>query len=91
MTAAPHIEPTVTIKFFASLRESLGTDEVTAPLSEGATVADLIHALTARGAPWDSLEGDRPVLAAVNQAMVKPSHTLSPGDEVALFPPVTGG
>lgn len=91
MTAAPQPELTVTVKFFASLRESLGTDELTAPLPDGATVADLIGVLASRGAPWNCLEGDRPVLAAVNQTMVKPAHLLKPGDEVALFPPVTGG
>ncbi|WP_148861465.1 molybdopterin converting factor subunit 1 [Marinobacter fonticola] len=91
MTDVPQSDPTVTVKFFARLRESLGTDELTLPLREGATVADLIGDLATRGAPWDILEGDRPVLAAVNQTMVKPLHPLSPGDEVALFPPVTGG
>ncbi|WP_227500174.1 molybdopterin converting factor subunit 1 [Marinobacter nanhaiticus] len=91
MSASPQAEPTITVKFFASLRERLGTDELTAPLSAGATVADLIGTLAEQGTPWDSLKGDRPLLVAVNQAMVKPSHPLKPGDEVALFPPVTGG
>ena len=91
MSASPQAEPTITIKFFASLRERLGMDELTAPLPEGATVADLIGTLSERGAPWDTLKSDRPILVAVNQAMAKPSHPLKPGDEVALFPPVTGG
>lgn len=87
-TASP---TTVTVRFFARLRELLDTDELTVPVPEGGTVADLITALAARGAPWDELTGDQPVMIAVNQTMARPSSPLTAGDEVALFPPVTGG
>lgn len=73
---------TVTIKFFASLRERVQQDEVRLPTP--ATVADAW--LAAVGTP-------RPanILAAVNHEYVGFEHPLKPGDEVAFFPPVTGG
>ncbi|MEQ5836645.1 molybdopterin converting factor subunit 1 [Marinobacter sp. NFXS9] len=82
---------TVTVKFFARLRETLQTDELELPISTQGTVADVIGSLASRGAPWDVLQGEQPVMIAVNQTMARPTQPLSPGDEVALFPPVTGG
>ncbi|WP_111493786.1 molybdopterin converting factor subunit 1 [Marinobacter bohaiensis] len=82
---------TVTIKFFARLRETLDTDSLDLPVESGTTVADLIRTLASRGSPWDTLDGDRSVMIAVNQTMARPSQPVSAGDEVALFPPVTGG
>ncbi|WP_165856234.1 molybdopterin converting factor subunit 1 [Marinobacter sp. JSM 1782161] len=82
---------TVTIKFFARLRETLDTDSLDLPVDSETTVADLIRTLASRGAPWDTLDGDRSVMIAVNQTMARPSQPVSAGDEVALFPPVTGG
>ncbi|WP_203143647.1 molybdopterin converting factor subunit 1 [Marinobacter mangrovi] len=82
---------TVTVKFFARLRETLQTDELELPISTQGTVSDVIESLASRGAPWDVLQGDQPVMIAVNQTMARPTQPLSPGDEVALFPPVTGG
>ncbi|TBW58198.1 molybdopterin converting factor subunit 1 [Marinobacter halodurans] len=81
----------VTVKFFARLRETLQTDELELPIGEQATVAEVIDTLARRGAPWDVLKGEQPVMIAVNQTMARPAHTLEPGDEIALFPPVTGG
>jgi molybdopterin synthase sulfur carrier subunit len=46
----------------------------------------------ARGGVWaTALAQGRPIRVAVNQEMAEPSTTLRPGDEVAFFPPVTGG
>ncbi len=82
---------TVTVRFFARLREQLDTDSVAVPISEPATVADVLKTLADRGGVWAELCADSRVMIAVNQAMAKTTTPLKPRDEVAFFPPVTGG
>ena len=84
-------EPTLTVRLFARLREELGTESLTLPASEHQTVADLLTQLASRGGVWTQLTDGQPVMVAVNQTMAKPSSPVQPGDEVAFFPPVTGG
>lgn len=81
----------VQLRFFASLREALGAHcELVLP--EGATVAQARDALIARGAPFEqALARGKAVRAARNQTMCDESVSLSAGDELAFFPPVTGG
>ncbi len=83
----------VNLVFFASLREQVGTaaEQMELP-GEVATVAALRAHLMARGGAWQSaLAGNRALRIAVNQEMAQPATPLKPGDEVAFFPPVTGG
>ena len=83
----------VRVLFFAALREQLGTpgEEVEVPAGV-ATVAALRSHLRARGGAYGKAFGGKALVrAAVNQDMVQPSAPLKPGDEVAFFPPVTGG
>lgn len=75
--------------FFAAYRDLLGTSELTVELEEGATVADLVAALRARGAPFDGLPTEPAV--AVNRSYAHMAESLDPGDEVAFIPPVAGG
>ncbi len=75
----------VTIKFFASLREQFGGPEVTLESVTGQTVADVWTAAT-DGAPMPPK-----VRAAVNLEYVDNDHRVAEGDEIAFFPPVTGG
>lgn len=84
-------QATVTVRFFARLREQLDTDSLTLPIDNTTTVADVLTALAARGGVWQELDGERPVMVAVNQAMAKTETPLKAQDEVAFFPPVTGG
>jgi molybdopterin synthase sulfur carrier subunit len=82
---------TVQLKFFASLREKLGAGEALA-LPEASTVAAAREALRARGGPHaDALAPGRAVRSALNQKMCAESTVLVDGDELAFFPPVTGG
>lgn len=82
----------VQVLFFASLREAVGTAALTAELSASlSSVGDLRNHLAARGGDWLALGPGRAVRAAVNQDMVGSDHVLRDGDEVAFFPPVTGG
>ena len=83
----------VTLLYFASLRERLGCsrEQVALPAAS-ATVATLLEHLRARDARWsEALGSAQPWRVAVNQRMADPATPLKPGDEVAFFPPVTGG
>lgn len=77
--------------YFARLREvfGLGAEEFDLP---GGTVADLLDRLRARGGDWArELAQDRAFRVAVNQDVAGPDTPLADRDEVAVFPPVTGG
>ena len=83
----------VKVLYFAALREQLGTsgEEIELPGGVG-TVAALRAHLRGRGGAWQAaLAEAKLVRAAVNQDMAQPSAAIKAGDEVAFFPPVTGG
>jgi molybdopterin synthase sulfur carrier subunit len=79
--------------YFAWLRERIGrAEEELAPPAEVATVARLIEWLKSRGPGYEAAFADlRVVRVAVNQDYVAADHPVRPGDEIAFFPPVTGG
>jgi molybdopterin synthase sulfur carrier subunit len=79
--------------YFAWLRTKIGrAEEVVDPPPEVTTVAALVDWLRSRGPQFaDALKDRAVVRIAVNQDYVGWDHELRPGDEVALFPPVTGG
>ena len=83
----------VKILYFASLREQVGkgSEEIELPV-DIATLGALRAHLTARGGAWQtSLAETRLVRMAINQDMVPASSVINTGDEIAFFPPVTGG
>ena len=81
----------IRVLFFASLRDRLGVAKLDVA-DVPADVAALRQQLAAKGEAWELMfDSDRPVLAAVNQAMASNDTPLSDGDEVGFFPPVTGG
>lgn len=82
----------IKILYFARLRESLGIAEESADVSDGISIADLMALLAARGGQWQQeFDGCKPLRAAVNQTLVANDVRIHAGDEVAFFPPVTGG
>ena len=83
----------LTLLYFASLRERLGKSREEVPLPPGApTVASLVEQLRARDARWtEAFAPGRTWRVAVNQRMADAATRLEAGDEVAFFPPVTGG
>lgn len=82
----------LTVLYFASVREKLGLAAEELPLPAGVQdVAGLVHYLGQRGGGWESLAGIRNLRCAVNQQMVAFKAPIKEGDEVAFFPPVTGG
>lgn len=79
--------------YFAWLRQKIGTEseEVALP-DEVGDVAGLIAWLKGRGDNYaEALKDEKVIKVAVNQAYARPSTALKDSDEVALFPPVTGG
>jgi molybdopterin converting factor subunit 1 len=79
--------------YFAWLKAKTGiAEEELTPPPEVATVADLLAWLATRGPGHAAALADLSALrVAVNQEYAKPGDPVGPGDEVALFPPVTGG
>lgn len=83
----------VKVLYFARLREALGTasEELALP-AKASTLEDVRALLLARGGAWsEELAPTRRVRVAVNQIMADEHTEVSDGDEVAFFPPVTGG
>ena len=79
------------VLYFARLRERFGLAEETLDFG-GATAADLVAHLQARGGVWaDELAAGRAFRVAVNQDVVTLDAPLADRAEVAIFPPVTGG
>ena len=81
------------ILYFASLAETLGLKSEQIELSADCkTTADLVQLLIARGEPFAGAFGGKTrVLVAINQEMSDPDASISNIDEIAFFPPVTGG
>jgi molybdopterin synthase sulfur carrier subunit len=81
------------ILYFASLAETLGLkSEVLELPDECKTATDLAALLRTRGEPFASaFDGKTRLLIAINQEMCDPGDEISNADEIAFFPPVTGG
>ena len=76
----------ISVKYFASLRELLGSPGTTLDVGDDISVNEL----------WQSIISEHDVefenvMMTVNHEYVKPEYRLQSGDEVAFFPPVTGG
>jgi sulfur-carrier protein len=77
-------EMTITIKYFAGLSERLGRREDQVVMGSGRTVKEVWHAVNAEALPTN-------ILIAVNMEYAHPETQVQDGDEVAFFPPITGG
>ncbi|CAG9296784.1 MoaD/ThiS family protein [Celerinatantimonas diazotrophica] len=80
----------ITIRLFARLREQIGQPLLQWELSEPMTIRALLDALITDDFRWQTLT-ETEVLCAVNHQQVTFEQVLKSGDEVAFFPPVTGG
>ena len=81
-----------TLLYFARLRETFGIERERVALPSPASVAGLLDALRKRGGVWAAeLAPGRAFRVAVNQRIAGADTPLAAADEVALFPPVTGG
>ncbi|MFC3123143.1 molybdopterin converting factor subunit 1 [Agaribacter flavus] len=79
------------VKFFASLRETLDCAEIEIDLPENASVEDLITLLSNKNPNWHAAIQANDVLIAVNQTVCGKDTLIRNSDEIAFFPPVTGG
>lgn len=83
----------ITVLYFARLREAFGmaTEQIVLPAGVR-DLASLQELLRSRGGAWvEELADGKPVRAAVNQDMARGETLIADGDEIAFFPPVTGG
>lgn len=82
----------LTIQYFASVREALGAgnEQIELPENVG-NVAELAQHLAKRGDAWTLLLDNAQVLIAVNQTVADRSTLLTGNEEIAFFPPMTGG
>ena len=83
----------IKILYFARIKDAVNysTEEITLP-SDISTITALKNYLALRGEIWANLfNGKQVVRAAINHELVQDLATIQAGDEVAFFPPVTGG
>ncbi len=83
----------IKVLYFASLRDRIGTtsEDLELPATT-VTIKDILHILRSRKGVWaETFDAGTLVLAAINQEMAGPDQPIKNGDEVAFFPPVTGG
>jgi molybdopterin synthase sulfur carrier subunit len=83
----------ITVLYFARLKEALGTSSEAIELPTEISTLNAVRALLqARGGAWaHELQAGRAIRAAVNQDIAAADTPVKDGDEVAFFPPVTGG
>ncbi|MEE4243903.1 MAG: molybdopterin converting factor subunit 1 [Kangiellaceae bacterium] len=80
----------VKVLFFASLRDKAGCNELTLEIDNDISVDSLINQMVVANANLNDVFSGT-FLTAVNQETVELEHLVKPGDEIAFFPPVTGG
>ena len=81
----------IKVVFFAALREQLDCSELSLSLDNLTTVADIKNHLASKNNHWKKVFDNSALLSAVNHDMANNEQTVKSGDEVAFFPPVTGG
>ena len=83
----------INLRFFASVREALGSSGESVDLPEGVTTVGAVRDfLIARGGAWaEALAHERALRMAFKHVMCEPGTPVLAGGEVAFFPPVTGG
>ena len=81
----------IKVLFFAGLRDQLGTSELQLASDNNPDIASLLKNLKAQDEHWRKALDNKPLMMAVNQNMSTGNQPLRDGDEVAFFPPVTGG
>ena len=79
------------ILFFAQLKETLDCGELELQIGDMTRVSDVIQLLSEKSETWKKALSAKRLMMAVNQDLVTPQSEIKDGDELAFFPPVTGG
>ncbi len=90
MTTPADAVKSVRVLYFAALADELGREEIVELPDTIATASQLRRWLTERSAAGQLLAQEQ-IQMAVNQEIVRTCHIIRHGDEIAFFPPVTGG
>ena len=81
----------IKVVFFAALREQLNCSELTLNSENFSTVAEVKNHLANQDEQWQKTFSNGALLSALNHEMVNNEQAVTSGDELAFFPPVTGG
>lgn len=82
----------IKVLFFASFREKLNCEQLILEEGEYASLLSALKSqLAEKGEDWNEIMMSDRTLVAINQNMTRQDAALQPGDEIAFFPPVTGG
>lgn len=82
----------ILINYFARYREQLNLGGEKLPLTDSLkTIEDVRRLLMARGEVWSNVLGENNLMCALNQVLCHPDQVIEDYDEIAFFPPVTGG
>jgi molybdopterin synthase sulfur carrier subunit len=79
------------VLFFGQLADMLACRNLSMPASSASNMHDLLDILRERDPKWSEALNNEQLMMAVNHTLVTPEHPIADGDEVAFFPPVTGG
>ena len=81
----------INVVFFAALREQLNCEKISIAPEAITTVADVKKALCEQYPHWQSALNQQTLLVAINHQMATVEQSVNDNDEIAFFPPVTGG
>lgn len=81
----------IKVSFFAALREALNCSELQLNVTAPITIARAKALIVELHPSWESSFNNNSLLAAINHEMVDDTSMVNPNDELAFFPPVTGG
>ncbi|BED88926.1 molybdopterin synthase sulfur carrier subunit [Pseudoalteromonas sp. MM1] len=81
----------VNVLFFGQLKERLKCDKLTVDIAHTLSITAFKHMLVEQNPHWQAWLEERDVLCALNQTMSSSDELVKAGDELAFFPPVTGG
>ncbi len=81
----------VSVRFFASFKEKVNKDRVVLSIAEGSTLADVMQTIKRQVKGSEDFLDSGTAIIAVNQEVARGDREIKDGDEIAIFPPVSGG
>jgi len=81
----------ISVLFFAQLREALGVQKIEIPIDQSLSLTELLAFIIQKNPHWEQALTRKNLLMSINQELAQVDSLVRWGDEVAFFPPVTGG